>query len=78
MEINMLCPGKVRGCDATFEIDSGAQFSLEVSKDLISESDMLPGTDMLTSLSKVSWDILRLYHVLVLMLLSMVCPSVIN
>ena len=42
MKINMLLPGKVSGHDATFEIDSGAHISL-VSKDLVSESDMVPG-----------------------------------
>ena len=42
MKINMLLPGKVSGCDAIFEIGSGAHISL-VSKDLVSESDMLPG-----------------------------------
>ena len=42
MKVNMLLPGKVSGCDATFEIDSCAHISL-VSKDLISESDMVPG-----------------------------------
>ena len=42
MKINMLLPAKVTGHDATFEIDSGAHISL-VSKDLVSESDMVPG-----------------------------------
>ena len=39
---NMLLSGKVSGCDAIFEIDSGGHISL-VSKDLVSESDMVPG-----------------------------------
>ena len=51
MKMNVLLPGKVSGCDATFEIDSGAHISL-VLKDLVSEYDILP----LPSLSKVSWD----------------------
>ena len=38
----MLLPGKVSGCDATFEIDSGAHISL-VSKGLVTEYYMLPG-----------------------------------
>ena len=42
MKIHMLLPGKVSGCDATFEIDSGTHISL-VSKDLVSEYDVLPG-----------------------------------
>ena len=42
MKINMVLPGKVCGHDATFEIDSGAHISL-VSKDLVSESDMVRG-----------------------------------
>ena len=41
MKVNMLLPGKVSGCDATFEIDSCAHNSL-VSKVLVSESDMVP------------------------------------
>ena len=42
MKANMLLPGKVSGCDATFEFDSCAHISL-VSKYLVSESDMVPG-----------------------------------
>ena len=41
MKINMLLPGKVSGCDAAFE-KTGAHISL-VSKDLVSESDVLQG-----------------------------------
>ena len=41
MKMNMLLPGKVSDCDATFEIDSDAHISL-VSKDLESESDVVP------------------------------------
>ena len=61
MKMHMLLPGKNSGCDSTLEIDSGAHISL-VSKDLVSEYVMLPSK----SLSKVSWENLRLYHVLVL------------
>ena len=72
MKINMLLLGKFSGHDATFEIDSGAHISL-VSKDLVSESDMVPGKITI----KVSWDNHKHCHVLVLMLLSM-DPSIIN
>ena len=53
MKINMLLQGKVSGCDATFEIDSGAHISL-VSKDLVSESDMLPDNITIKSVTTIS------------------------
>ena len=44
----MVLPGKFSGCDATFKIDSGTHISL-VSKDLVSEYDMLPGNITINS-----------------------------